>query len=182
MRRIREPRIQTPPRQKTKEEIAWERMLKGLELRARTGRDRLDPEPRCPACGPLIHAKPVPRRPPKIKGKAFRRKARITAGFILPVTARVTLTVNDIVPRETILDFHAWIAANPPPDLQEWVRVWGGYHNIPWADWDAAYADWNARRLERLGGPTAATREALTEVKARPSRQLRGKSQPQLRG
>jgi hypothetical protein len=27
------------------------------------------------------------------------------------------------------------------PDLQEWVRRYGGYWNIPWDQWDAAVAD-----------------------------------------
>ena len=37
-----------------------------------------------------------------------------------------------------------------PPDLQEWVRRYGGYNNIPWADWDRANAEYQTARRERL--------------------------------
>jgi uncharacterized protein (DUF1684 family) len=70
-------------------------------------------------------------------------------------------------------DFAAWLAANPPPDLQALVAGYGNYSAIPPAAWiafDAAREDWNLRRLERLGGPSAATREALAETRSRPSR------------
>ena len=33
-----------------------------------------------------------------------------------------------------------------PPDLQEWVERYGGYWNIPWAEWDAAMQEWHRQR------------------------------------
>jgi hypothetical protein len=39
-----------------------------------------------------------------------------------------------------------------PPDLQEWVARYGGYPNIPWAEWDQAVAAWHlARRIHTAG-------------------------------
>jgi hypothetical protein len=73
----------------------------------------------------------------------------------------------------TPLDFLSWLADNPYPDLQELVAEYGSYTQIPahaWAAYDLAREDWNARRLERLGGPTRDTRDVLTEIKGRPSR------------
>jgi hypothetical protein len=34
----------------------------------------------------------------------------------------------------------------PPerPDLQEWIARYGGYHAIPWADWDHVTEAWKA--------------------------------------
>jgi hypothetical protein len=37
-----------------------------------------------------------------------------------------------------------------PPDLQEWVARYGGYHKIPWAEWDAAIEQWQAARRQEL--------------------------------
>jgi hypothetical protein len=37
-----------------------------------------------------------------------------------------------------------------PPDLTEWVARHGGYHQMPWPEWDKAVADWQMRRRERL--------------------------------
>ena len=70
-------------------------------------------------------------------------------------------------------DWHSWLAQNPPPDLQKLVAEHGTYAQITaeaWAAWDKACADWQDRRKERLGGPSIATREALAEMTARPSR------------
>jgi hypothetical protein len=53
-------------------------------------------------------------------------------------------------------EFAAWLRDNPPPDLQEMVRLAGGYHLITeamWADYDAAMADWQARRRDRAMSP-----------------------------
>lgn len=32
----------------------------------------------------------------------------------------------------------------PPkaPNLHEWIERHGGYDKVPWADWDAAMAEW----------------------------------------
>jgi hypothetical protein len=71
------------------------------------------------------------------------------------------------------LDFTQWVKACPYPDLQELVNRYGTYAAISvsaWAAYDQAREDWNNRRLERLGGPTAATRDALAEIRSRPSR------------
>jgi hypothetical protein len=39
-----------------------------------------------------------------------------------------------------------------PPDLQEWVARYGGYHKIPWPEWNAAMAAWHvARRIHTAG-------------------------------
>lgn len=70
-------------------------------------------------------------------------------------------------------DWTEWLKANPPPDLQALVAQHGSYPAITadaWADWDRRCAEWEARRKERLGGPTPATREALAEMQNRPSR------------
>ncbi len=39
------------------------------------------------------------------------------------------------------------------PDLQEWVRKYGGYWNIPWAEWDEANRSYQAKL--RTGDPDA---------------------------
>jgi hypothetical protein len=36
------------------------------------------------------------------------------------------------------------------PNLQEWTARYGGYANIPWAEWDAAVAAWQEWRREQL--------------------------------
>ena len=41
------------------------------------------------------------------------------------------------------------------PDLQEWVRRYGGYWNIPWDKWDAAVAAYEIERRAYLAMPTA---------------------------
>jgi hypothetical protein len=44
--------------------------------------------------------------------------------------------------------FADWLEANPPPDLQELVAKYGGYHLIPpeaWTRHDQEMADWNSR-------------------------------------
>jgi hypothetical protein len=33
-----------------------------------------------------------------------------------------------------------------PPDLQEWVRRYGGYNRIDWEAWDRANAEYQAER------------------------------------
>jgi hypothetical protein len=43
--------------------------------------------------------------------------------------------------------FAEWVKANPPPDLQDLVRKYGGYHLIPpeaWTQYDQALVNWNA--------------------------------------
>jgi len=73
-------------------------------------------------------------------------------------------------------DWHEWLKANPPPCLQNLVALYGGYDKITpeaWSLYDEAREEWNARRLTRLNGPSAATREALAEMTARPSRRKR---------
>jgi hypothetical protein len=50
-------------------------------------------------------------------------------------------------------DFAEWIKLDPPPSLQDLVAKWGGYQNIlrgPWAEIDAARAEWEERRKRRL--------------------------------
>jgi hypothetical protein len=32
------------------------------------------------------------------------------------------------------------------PDLQEWTAKYGSYSDIPWAEWDAAIANWQIER------------------------------------
>lgn len=52
-------------------------------------------------------------------------------------------------------DWTSWLAANPPPCLQELVRHWGGYDHIPaeaWAEYDLACTRWESARLDRLLG------------------------------
>jgi hypothetical protein len=36
----------------------------------------------------------------------------------------------------------------PPPNLQEWVERYGGYHNIPWPEWDKANAEYQMNRRD----------------------------------
>jgi hypothetical protein len=66
-----------------------------------------------------------------------------------------------------------------PPDLQAWIAKYGGYHKIPWAEWDAAVAAYqrerrdvliaeietNKQRQRSAGGE----RQATTETKPRTS-------------
>jgi len=40
-----------------------------------------------------------------------------------------------------------------PPDLQEWVARHGGYHNIPWREWDNAVAAYQTQRRAFLFAP-----------------------------
>jgi len=46
------------------------------------------------------------------------------------------------------------------PDLQEWVARYGGYTNIPWDKWDAAVAEYQAKRREVLAAELAQRRSA----------------------
>jgi hypothetical protein len=42
------------------------------------------------------------------------------------------------------------------PDLQEWIRFYGGYDNIPqaaWARWDRLHEAYRERRRINLGSP-----------------------------
>lgn len=42
-------------------------------------------------------------------------------------------------------------AAFPPmPDFQAWVARHGGYHRIPWPEWDEAVAAWDKARKNRI--------------------------------
>jgi len=48
--------------------------------------------------------------------------------------------------------FRRWLAANPPPNLDDLIAEHGGYRSIPPAAWDAfdrAYADWSWRYRNR---------------------------------
>lgn len=48
-----------------------------------------------------------------------------------------------------------WIKRDPPPDLQELVRRFGGYSKIPpaaWEEHDRALAAWQLRRSARALG------------------------------
>jgi hypothetical protein len=50
-------------------------------------------------------------------------------------------------------DWQTWLKENPPPDLQALVAKRGMYNYITaedWAEFDAARADWEARRKDRL--------------------------------
>jgi len=70
--------------------------------------------------------------------------------------------------QDTFVEYHVWLKQNPCPDLQTLVAKYGGYHKITpegWALYDQAMAEWQARRLSRLGGPPAATALALEEMK-----------------
>lgn len=52
-------------------------------------------------------------------------------------------------------EFHVWLEDNPPPDLQALAAQHGGYGNITpkaWEYYDAAMANWQARRKDRLLG------------------------------
>jgi hypothetical protein len=49
-------------------------------------------------------------------------------------------------------DYAEWIKTDPPPDLQELVKRFGGYSNITpqaWAENDAAMLRWQERRRLR---------------------------------
>ena len=51
------------------------------------------------------------------------------------------------------VDYPTWLAANPPPDLQELVQQWGGFWNIPTEAWNAyrdEMARWQQARRDRL--------------------------------
>jgi hypothetical protein len=37
-----------------------------------------------------------------------------------------------------------------PPDLQKWIERYGGYWNIPFAEWDKANDEYQARRRQQL--------------------------------
>jgi hypothetical protein len=42
------------------------------------------------------------------------------------------------------------------PDLQGWIKFYGGYHNIPltaWARWDRLYETYREHRRINLGSP-----------------------------
>jgi hypothetical protein len=42
------------------------------------------------------------------------------------------------------------------PDLQEWIKFYGGYYNIPpaaWARWDRLYEAYREHRRINLGSP-----------------------------
>jgi len=56
----------------------------------------------------------------------------------------------------------AAIMSDSPPNLQEWVARYGGYANIPWAEWDRANAEWQERRREVLRGEQDHNRRAST--------------------
>ncbi len=36
------------------------------------------------------------------------------------------------------------------PDLQEWIRRYGGYRLVPWPEWDRAMAEYQEARRERV--------------------------------
>jgi hypothetical protein len=39
------------------------------------------------------------------------------------------------------------------PNLQQWVERFGGYHKIPWAEWDRAVAEWHVLRRDTSEWP-----------------------------
>jgi hypothetical protein len=43
-------------------------------------------------------------------------------------------------------------AAITPPDLQEWINRYGGYHAIPWKEWHSANAAYQAERSRQIVG------------------------------
>jgi hypothetical protein len=51
---------------------------------------------------------------------------------------------------------------DPPPNLADWVRMYGGYPNIPWLSWDRAVTEWQTRRRERLEQECAASKRIIS--------------------
>jgi hypothetical protein len=57
------------------------------------------------------------------------------------------------------IDYAAWLAENPAPDLQELVRKYGGYNKITaeaWAEWDRDVEAWRKRYALRAIGESRA--------------------------
>lgn len=52
-----------------------------------------------------------------------------------------------------------------PPDLQEWIERYGGYHKTPWDKWDAANLKYQRDRRGYLGG--SLNQEDRTAIKRR---------------
>lgn len=68
-------------------------------------------------------------------------------------------------------DWHAWLAANPPPDIQALCVTFGGYSSIPpwaWEDWDRRWQEWEGARRTRLLG--SRTWEMMAGWKAKKAR------------
>jgi hypothetical protein len=57
-----------------------------------------------------------------------------------------------------------------PPDLQEWIVKYDGYTKIPWAEWDAAIAQWQMDRRIFTAGT------AIEGRKPRPAVLAQGRS------
>ena len=51
------------------------------------------------------------------------------------------------------IDWQQRVARTKQPNLQEWVERHGGYHKIPWEEWDKAVAEWHALRLDMSRWP-----------------------------
>ena len=54
------------------------------------------------------------------------------------------------------LSLQDWLRANPPPDLKDLVRRYGGYDKIPpagWTEWDQRVAEWHIRRQHIFAPP-----------------------------
>jgi hypothetical protein len=52
-------------------------------------------------------------------------------------------------------DYVWWVKLNPPPSLNELIKKYGSYSNIPpeaMRDYDARMSDWHYRRAHRLVG------------------------------
>lgn len=57
-------------------------------------------------------------------------------------------------------DYADWLRQNPAPDLQELVRQFGSYTQIPdtaWKKYDSDMANWKRRFRNRAVGAKAAT-------------------------
>ena len=50
-------------------------------------------------------------------------------------------------------DYEPWVAAHPPPDLQQLITAYGSYSAIPadaWQRHDLALRRWQLERIDRL--------------------------------
>ena len=51
------------------------------------------------------------------------------------------------------IDWQKRIERVKQPNLQQWIERFGGYHKIPWAEWDKANAEWHTLRLDTSEWP-----------------------------
>lgn len=50
-------------------------------------------------------------------------------------------------------EFYYWLAENPPPSVEDLIKQYGSYLDIPaeaWTRWDKQMSDWQQRRRDRL--------------------------------